>query len=135
MAELKTEVRTQIIPYIFCRDVPAALEWLAKAFGFVEKMRTGTPSGGVHGEMTIDGQLIMMGEGAKDKGMLSVRDAGAATQGVFIYLADVDAHCARARAAGAEITKPLEDLPYGRSYTARDLEGHPWFFTTPPAGG
>src|ERR1700678_2261420 len=24
-----------------------------------------------------------------------------------------------------------EDLPYGRSYTARDLERHPWFFTQP----
>jgi len=135
MAELKTEVRTQIIPYVFYRDVPAALEWLAKAFGFVETRRVGTPSGGAHGEMTIDGQLIMMGQGAKDLGMVSVRDAGAATQGVFIYLADVDAHCARAGAAGVEITKPLEDLPYGRSYTARDLERHPWFFTTPPAGG
>jgi PhnB protein len=135
MAELKTEVRTQIIPYIFYRDVPAALDWLAKAFGFVEKMRTGTPSGGVHGEMIIDGQLIMMGQGAKDRGMASVRDVGAATQGVFIYLADVDAHCARARAAGAEIIRPLEDLPYGRSYTARDLERHPWFFTTPSGGG
>jgi uncharacterized glyoxalase superfamily protein PhnB len=33
----------------------------------------------------------------------------------------------------AEIVKPPEDLPYGRSYTARDPEGHPWFFTTPPA--
>jgi PhnB protein len=135
MAELKTEVRTQIIPYIFYRDVPAALDWLAKAFGFVETMRAGTPSGGVHGEMAIDGQLIMMGQGAKEKGMASVRDTGVATQGVFIYLADVDAHCARVRAAGAEIVKPPEDLPYGRSYTARDLEGHPWFYTTPPADG
>jgi PhnB protein len=85
--------------------------------------------------MTLDGRLIMMGQGAKEKGMASVRETGTATQGVFIYLADVDAHCARARAAGAEIVRPIEDLPYGRSYSARDLEGHPWFFTTPPAGG
>jgi uncharacterized glyoxalase superfamily protein PhnB len=33
----------------------------------------------------------------------------------------------------AEIVKPPEDLPYGRSYTAHDPDGHPWFFTTPPA--
>lgn len=85
--------------------------------------------------MTLDGQLIMMGQGAKDRGMASVRESGTATQGVFIYLPDVDAHCARARAAGAEIMRPLEDLPYGRSYSTRDLEGHPWFFTTPPASG
>jgi uncharacterized glyoxalase superfamily protein PhnB len=134
MAELKTQIRTKIIPYIFYSDVPAALKWLGKAFGFAEKMRTGTPSGGMHGEMTIDGQLIMMGQGTKERAMASVLETGTATQGVFIYLADVDAHCARARTAGAEIIKPLEDLPCGRSYSARDLEGHPWFFTTPPAG-
>jgi PhnB protein len=133
MTALKSEVTTQIVPYIFYRDVHAALDWLAKAFGFVETMRKGLPSGGVHGEMTIDGQPIMMGQGAKEKGVASVRETGTATQGVFIYLRDVDAHCARARAAGAEIARPLEDLPYGRSYTARDLEGHPWFFTTAPA--
>ena len=38
---------TQIIPYLFYRDVPAALDWLTKAFGFKEEMRTGTPSGGM----------------------------------------------------------------------------------------
>ena len=54
------------------------------------------------------------------------------TQGIFIYLADVDSHYERAQVAGAEIVKPPEDLPYGRRYTARDPEGHPWFFTTPP---
>jgi PhnB protein len=135
MAALKSEVTTQIIPYIFYRDVPAALEWLAKAFGFVETMREGLPSGGMHGEMTLDGQLIVMGQGAKDRRMGSVRETGIATQGVFIYLANVDAQCERVRAAGAEIFRPLEDLPYGRSYSARDLEGHPWFFTTPTAGG
>jgi PhnB protein len=135
MAAIKSEVTTQVVPYIFYRDVPAALDWLTKAFGFVETMREVLPSGGVHGEMTLDGQRIMMGQGAKERGMASVRDTGAATQGVFMYLADVDGHCARARAAGAEIVKPLEDLPYGRSYSARDQEGHPWFFTAPPDRG
>ena len=96
-------------------------------------MRTATPNGGTHGEMTLDGQRIMMGQGSKEWRMGSAHAAEAATQGIFIYLADVDAHYERAQAAGPEIVKPPEDLPYGRSYTARDPEGHPWFFTTPPA--
>ena len=58
--------KTQIIPYIFYRDVPAALDWLAKTFGFKEEMRTGTPKGGMHGEMSFGGQLIMMGQGGKE---------------------------------------------------------------------
>jgi uncharacterized glyoxalase superfamily protein PhnB len=34
---------------------------------------------------------------------------------------------------GAEIVQAPYDEPWGRTYTARDLGGHPWFFTTPPA--
>ena len=48
--------RTQIIPYIFYRDVDAALDWLARAFGFTETMRVGTPRGGKHGEMEFGGR-------------------------------------------------------------------------------
>jgi uncharacterized glyoxalase superfamily protein PhnB len=124
--------RPEIIPYIFYRDLPAALAWLARVFGFTEEMRVGTPSGGMHGEMSLDGQRIMMGQGATQWGMVSPREAGTATMGVFIYLDDVDAHHARARQAGAEIVQPPHDASYGRTYTARDLDGHPWFFTTPP---
>ena len=126
--------RTQIIPYIFYRDVAAALDWLARAFGFTETMREATPRGGAHGEMQFDRQLIIMGQGGAEMRMMSALDAQGATQGVFIYLDGVDAHYERARAAGAEIDKPPQELPYGRSYTARDLEGHPWFFTQPPRG-
>ncbi|MBV8458210.1 MAG: VOC family protein [Acetobacteraceae bacterium] len=132
MSTPQPRISTEIIPYIFYRDVPAALEWLAHAFGFTEVMRHGTPSGGMHGEMSFGGQLIMMGQGATQWGMVSPREAGTATMGVFIYLEDVDAHHARAAAAGAEIVHPPHDESYGRTYTARDLDGHPWFFTTPP---
>ncbi len=123
----------QIIPYIFYSDVGAALDWLGRAFGFTETMRAGTPRGGTHGEMSFHGHVIMMGQGGAELEMLSVADTKVATQGVFIYLDDVDAQYERALAAGARIDKAPEDLPYGRSFTARDLEGHPWFFTTPPA--
>jgi PhnB protein len=133
MAAPGPQTRTEIIPYIFYRDVAAALDWLALAFGFTETMREATPSGGVHGEMTLHGQRIMMGQGGRDRRMLSASETQAVTQGVFVYLDEVDAHFARAQAARAAIDKPPEDLPYGRGYAARDLEGHPWFFTTPPA--
>jgi PhnB protein len=126
------EVRTEIIPYLFYRDVPAALEWLGRAFGFTEEMRTGTPSGGMHAQMTLNGQRIMMGQGAHDWRMLSPHENGMATMGVFVYIDAVDKHHARAAAAGAEIVQPPHDQSYGRTYTARDLDGHPWFLTTPP---
>ncbi len=122
----------EIIPYLFYQDLPAALDWLARVFGFTEDMRTGTPSGGMHGEMRLGDQRIMMGQGAHQGGLASPRTAGLATMGVFVYLDDVDAHHARASAEGAEIPHPPHDVPYGRTYEARDVDGHPWYFTTPP---
>lgn len=48
-----------------------------------------------------------------------------------VVVADPDAHHQRAKAAGAQIIKELEDQDYGsRDYSARDLEGNLWSFGT-----
>jgi uncharacterized glyoxalase superfamily protein PhnB len=48
----------------------------------------------------------------------------------MVRVVDADAHCARARAAGADIIQPPTDFPYGeRQYTAVDLGGHVWTFS------
>ena len=94
-------------------------------------MRKETPRGGLHGEMMLDGRQIMLGqspEGGPPQG-------AAPTQGVFVYLVNVDAHHRRAVEAGATIEKAPQDLPYGRSYSVRDFEGHPWFFTNSAGRG
>ena len=119
---------TEIIPYLMYRDVPAALDWLTQAFGFVEEGRHPTPSG-MHASMLLDGRRIMMGQGAPDGGMRPPQKAGAVTSGIFVYVPDVRAVFARAQAAGAEIAQPLEDHGYGLTCTIHDLDGHPWFFT------
>ena len=54
-----------------------------------------------------------------------------ANHGVYVFVEDIDAHCARARAAGAEIVRELQDTEYGsREYSVRDLEGHLWSLGT-----
>lgn len=131
MADTTQSPGARVIPYIFYRDVPAALEWLARAFGFTEVLRHKTPNG-MHGEMSFGGQLIMMGQGSEDWRMQSPSDTKIATMGVFVYVQGVDALVEHARAAGADIVSPPHDEPYGRTCTIRDLDGHPWFFTTPP---
>ena len=60
--------KTEIFPYIFYRDVPAALEWLTRAFGLKEEMRTTPPDGGMHAEMSLGDQRIMMGQGFEAMG-------------------------------------------------------------------
>jgi uncharacterized glyoxalase superfamily protein PhnB len=48
-----------------------------------------------------------------------------------VAVEDVDAHAERAKAAGAEIVRELNDTDYGsREYAARDLEGNVWSFGT-----
>jgi uncharacterized glyoxalase superfamily protein PhnB len=122
----------QIIPYLFYRDIPAALDFLTRAFGFKEEMRHGTPSGEMHAEASLQDQVVMMGQGGTSQGLKTPSDVGAATMGVFVYIDDVDRHYEAAKAAGAEIVHPPKDADYGRNYWANDPEGHPWFFTTPP---
>ena len=54
---------------------------------------------------------------------------------MMIYVDDADAHCARARAAGAKIVDEPSVHDYGRdywadrSYGAADPEGHVWWIT------
>lgn len=122
---------TEIIPYLFHRDVPAALDWLARAFGFREESRHPTPNG-MHAEMSLDGCRIMLSQGGEAWRMGPPGEGGTASQGVFVYVADVSAHAAQAEAAGARIAQPLADHGYGLTYTAYDPDGHPWFFTQAP---
>jgi uncharacterized glyoxalase superfamily protein PhnB len=55
---------------------------------------------------------------------------GKNTQSVHVHMnEDIDAHCERARKAGAEIVQEPDTQFYGdRTYRARDPEGHIWTF-------
>ena len=54
---------------------------------------------------------------------------GKVTIGLYVYVDDVDAHCARARVAGANIVSEPETMFWGdRTYVAEDLEAHRWTF-------
>jgi uncharacterized glyoxalase superfamily protein PhnB len=54
---------------------------------------------------------------------------GHATQNLYVDVADVDRHYARAVSAGARIVEEPKDTFYGaHRYGAEDLEGHVWYF-------
>ena len=127
-----------VTPVAFYRDPIAALKWLEAAFGFETSVLMTDEAGRVgHAEMDCLGSPIGVGgewEGPQLGGARMRSPAsldGAATQFMRIEMPEgLDAHCERARAAGAIITQEPEDQFYGaRTYRARDLEGHVWNFS------
>ena len=129
-----------VIPFVTYEDGVVALEWLANAFGFTETTRLTTPDGRLsHGEMSVGDGLIMLASPSPDyQGPKRHRSNCAITaswsalpwviDGVLVLVDDVDAHYARAKAAGAVILSAPEDGPPARRYRVEDLEGHRWMF-------
>jgi uncharacterized glyoxalase superfamily protein PhnB len=116
---------------VFYKDPLAALDWLEKAFGFERVMVITDANGNLaHSEMKFGDGYIMVGSEWADF-VASPASVGARnTQSIHVHLKDgIDAHCQRARAAGAVIMREPADQFYGdRTYMARDPEGHVWSF-------
>ncbi len=122
-------------------DGIAAMDWLAKAFGFTERTRMVDEDGRLsHGELEAgEGGVIMLASPPPDyEGPKHHRETCKQARkwstvpwiidGVLVYVDDLDAHQARAKAAGATILSEIEADSPGRRYRAEDLEGHCWFF-------
>ena len=118
----------RITPYLLYENVSSAIDWLASAFGFVERMRVPGPDGKTaHAEMRLADGVIMMGCPGPE--YQNPKRLGHVTQNLYVYVDDVDAHFERARKAGAKILEEPKDQFYGdRRYGAVDPEGHHWYF-------
>jgi uncharacterized glyoxalase superfamily protein PhnB len=106
----------------YTKPVTAA-RWLAGTFGF--DLTGNLPDEGE------DAGWIEFHIGTTALILLPLTDApaegGPATHVPFVYVDDLDAHFARAEAAGAAIVQGIHQHGY-RAYTAADLEGHHWTF-------
>jgi uncharacterized glyoxalase superfamily protein PhnB len=127
------QIFTPAVPY---RDPKAALAWLERAFGFEITMAIDGPAEApemCHYEMSCAGRgRVMVGAEWAEWVRSPAGMGGANTQSVHVQLpGDLDGHCQRARAAGAEIAMEPADQFYGdRTYRALDHEGHCWTFST-----
>ena len=128
---------------IFYDDAAAAIDWLCHAFGFEVRLKVEGDQGRIeHSELEYGDALVMVAHtvALADRPNRTVFTSpksvgGKVTQAVLLFVDDVDAHCARARAAGATIFDEPAVHDYGedywadRSYGAVDPEGHHWWFT------
>lgn len=117
-----------LYPCLRSRDARRTIAWLGEAFGFHEVAVHDGPEGSVaHAELGLGNGVLMLGSAREDPS----NPWSGATFGLYVHVEDVDAHCARARAAGAEILREPADTDYGaREYSCRDPEGRLWSFGT-----
>jgi uncharacterized glyoxalase superfamily protein PhnB len=116
-------------------DAARMIDWLCDAFGFERRFVVPGEDGTIaHAQLSHGGGMIMCGSARDDEWGTFVKTAralGGNSASVYVVVEDVDVHCARAKAAGAEILYGPRDTDYGsREYAARDPEGQLWGFGT-----
>ena len=130
-----------VVPMLAYEDPNAAIEWLSRAFGFMEKTRILMPDGTVgHAEMETElGGTIFLANPTpayqspkthreRCPSAAAWQDTPYVVDGVLVYVEDISAHRTRAEIAGAVMLSGIENAPVGKLYRAEDLEGHRWMF-------
>jgi uncharacterized glyoxalase superfamily protein PhnB len=105
-------------------DPIAAAHWLADAFGLTSYdplPQTSADGRPLWIEFRVGGCSVILAQAKVDASKSTPR------QETWVYVDDLDAHFARARAAGVDIVQDIAQHGF-RAYAAADLEGHFWTF-------
>ncbi|MGD0475453.1 MAG: VOC family protein [Candidatus Velthaea sp.] len=129
-----TSVQT-FYPALRYADAQAAIAWLAQTFGFEEAVCYKDGDGTiVHAELRFHGGLVMIGSDRDDGYPIKPpAQRGGLTGSIYVAVppAEIEAHYARAKAAGARLHMDIHETDYGsRDYSAFDPEGYLWSFGT-----
>ncbi len=134
MASSPPEGMAQIIPYLYYEDAGAAIEFMEQAFGFEVVSAFRAPEDGrvLTAQVRTGSGMIFVGPGMEPFGTRAVPDPDFVSAMIYVFVDDVDAHYARARAAGAQIREePHSHFGGNRQYTASDPGGQRWTFAQP----
>lgn len=129
---MKNEIEADHLPFfaphLSLVNVLAGIEFYKKAFGAIERRRWSNPDGSVHvAELAIEGALFHLHEESPASGQLSPKTVNATTLLIGLFVADPHAMVARAVAAGARETSPVQDYDYGyRQGVVVDPFDHQW---------
>jgi len=121
-----------VTPYLCCKDAGAAIEFYKRAFGATELMRMSAPGEKIgHADIQIGDSHVMLADEFPEMGFLSPQSVGGSPVMMHLYVEDADATAERAVAAGAKVTRPVEDQFYGdRGGQFEDPFGHKWYVST-----
>jgi len=125
-----------ITAYISVRNAAAAIAFYIEAFGAVELSRLVGDDGRIgHAEITIGNSKMMLADEYPEIDSLGPESRGGPSCLFVLEVPDVDDSFQRAVAAGATVTRPIADEPYGRLGQVSDPFGHRWMLSTPPIAG
>ena len=134
MSSLAKDTTATMIPTLRYWDATAAIDWLCTAFGFEKHLVVPGEDGTItHAQLVFGNGMVMLGSARDDdfgqlQKPLATPDAPVSNS-TYVIVSDVDAHHARAVAAGAKVVMEPEDQDYGgRLYACRDPEGNLWNF-------
>jgi PhnB protein len=121
-----------VTPHLVCAGAADAIEFYKKAFDAVDLGRLPGPQGKLmHAAIRIGDSTVMLADEFPDWGSMSPKSLKGSPVTIHLYVRDVDAFVARAVAAGARITMPLEDMFWGDRYCKlEDPFGHRWSVAT-----
>jgi PhnB protein len=113
-------------------DIPAAVSFYQKAFGFAKRGIMNGPDGKpIHAELTLRGTTLMLGPENEAMGSRSARNVGASPASLFIYVENVDKVVDKATKLGATSKGPVMDMFWGdRCGTILDPDGYSWMVGT-----
>lgn len=121
-----------VTPYLSIKSAADAIEFYKRAFSATELFRLVTPRGEIgHAEIKIGNSPIMLADPCETGAFRSPQSLCGSSNGLYIYVEDVDALFAQAIDAGAKVVKAVQDQFYGdRNGTLEDPFGHVWFLGT-----
>jgi PhnB protein len=132
-----------MVPMLSYEDGSAALDWLAKAFGFEIIERWLDEQGSlVHGELAMGDKRVLVSNGPtgyqSPNTLAKLYPPAAVWQqspyvinGVLVEVHDIARSFENAKTHGAKILTAIEEGFPGRRFRAADLEGNRWMFLEP----
>src|SRR5947209_1264815 len=113
-------------------DIPTAVSFYQKAFGFSKRAVMNGPDGKpIHAELTLRGTTLMLGPENPALGKRTAKTIGASPASLFLYVEDVDKVVSKAVSLGATSKGPVMDMFWGdRCGTIVDPDGYAWMVGT-----
>jgi PhnB protein len=113
-------------------DIPAAVTFYQKAFGFSKRSIMNGPDGKpIHAELTLRGATLMLGPENEAMEKRSAKSVGASPAGLYVYVENVDKVVEKATKLGAASQGPVMDMFWGdRCGNIVDPDGYTWMVGT-----